>query len=168
MLAVSQETDNSRKLAESPPGKVSSPSAFLPDTGWFSAPPVSAELPLTAPSLPLSLSSTPHSRVTAATTSCPQKRRSVCSSWRRPSAHWTLRLTADCPLTSLNRTQLPAAPEPCLSPSLPLRVRETIWGGTANKPRKPGHSCGCFAPCLPSPLKVIGRRNDSTPLHAPG
>lgn len=55
--------------------------------------------------------SSPHSRVTAATTSCLLKRRSVCSSWRRPSAPWTL--TADCPLTSLSKPQLPEVPGHC-------------------------------------------------------
>lgn len=75
-----------------------------------------------------SRSSTPHSRATAATTSCPLKRKSVCSSWRRPSAHWTLRLTAGCPRTSLSKTQLPEPPERRPQPSLPPRVREARLG----------------------------------------
>ena len=37
------------QFAEKPPGKVSSSSAFLQGAGWFWAPPVSGELPLTVP-----------------------------------------------------------------------------------------------------------------------
>lgn len=91
-----------------------------PRQGGSWAPPVSGELPVTAPP------PSPHSRVTAATTSCPLKRRSVCSSWRKPLVPWTPRLTAGCPPKSLSKPQLPRVPEHCPRPSLPPRVRQTV------------------------------------------
>ena len=91
-----------------------------PRQGGSWAPPVSGELPVTAPP------PSPHSRVTAATTSCPLKRRSVCSSWRKPLVPWTPRLTAGCPPKSLSKPQLPRVPEHCPRPSLPSRVRQTV------------------------------------------
>lgn len=97
-----------------------------PGTGWSSATSVCR-----APS-----PSSPHSRVTAATTSCLLRRRSACSSWRRPLAHWTLRLIADCPQLSLSVSQRPEVPEHCSQPCLCPGVRETVWGSSFSKTQK--------------------------------
>lgn len=66
------------------------------------------------------------SRVTTATTSCLLKRRSVCSSWRRPLAPWRPRLTVDCPQTSQSQPPALRASEHHPSPSRLPRVRDRL------------------------------------------
>lgn len=138
----------------------------FPNSGWCSGPASFCRAPSHSSLLCFLLSLL---RVTAATTSCPLKRRSVCSSWRRPLAHWTLRLTVDCPLTSLNKPQLPKVPTHCPKSSLLPRVRETVWGSTSVKPQKSEHPSVHFLLWLLFTLRAPGRRkNDHSPLHSPG
>lgn len=66
------------------------------------------------------------SRLTPATTSCLLKRRSVCSSWRRPLAPWRPRLTVDCPQTSQSQPPVLGASEHHPSPSRLPRVRDHL------------------------------------------
>lgn len=92
------------------------PQPSFPTAGWFWGP-TSFSRESSFSQLPL-----PFCRVTVATTFYLRKRKSVCFSWRRPLAHWTLRATADSPLRSLSQPQLPELSKHCLSHSRFPRV----------------------------------------------
>lgn len=101
------------RLAEQNQGKVASFAVLSPPAGWVSGAPSHLTIP------------SPR-RVTTATTSCLPKRRSVCSSWRRPLAPWRLRLTVDSPRTSQSQPPVLEVSEHYPSPSRLPRVRDCL------------------------------------------
>lgn len=132
-------------LAEQNWGQVASFAAFSLCGG------VSGEPPLTIPS---------PSRVTTATTFCLLKRRSVCSSWRRPLAPWRPRLTVGCPQRSQSQPPALRASEHHSSPSRLPRVRDHLG-------RQRSDQClllnGCHLVC---PLLQASRQKEHRSLPA--